>query len=135
MPSPHRTDIQVRFADTDALGHLNNTSFALYAEQARLDFLREATGEPRGGFILAHIALDFRRQVRYGDGVHVLTWVERVGTTSVTLAQRVVANGGTAADVRSVVVRFDYAAQRPTPFDGAAREWLAAREGATGGAA
>jgi acyl-CoA thioester hydrolase len=123
----HRTDIQVRFADTDALGHLNNTSYALYAEQARLDFLHEATGERRGGYILAHIALDFRRQVRYGDAVHVETWVERLGTTSLTLAQRVIANGENAADVRSVVVRFDYEAQRPVPLDDAARAWLGER--------
>ena len=34
----HRTDIQVRFGDTDALGHVNNASFAAYAELARLDF-------------------------------------------------------------------------------------------------
>lgn len=125
MPrSPHRTDIQVRFSDTDALGHLNNTSYALYAELARLDLLREATGDGRGGFILAHIALDFRQQVRFGDQVHVLSWVERVGTTSLTLLQQVVADGSTAADVRSVVVRYDYDAQRPTPFDDASRARL-----------
>ena len=33
MPSSHRTDIQVRFADTDAQGHLNNGSYAIYAEK------------------------------------------------------------------------------------------------------
>ena len=31
----YHTDIQVRFNDTDALGHVSNIAFALYAEQAR----------------------------------------------------------------------------------------------------
>ena len=123
----HRTDIQVRFADTDALGHLNNTSYALYAEQARLDFLAEGTGERRGGFILAHIALDFRRQVRFGDDVHVLTWVEKIGTTSLAMRQDIVACGGVAVEVRSVIVRFDYERQTPIPFDDTVRAWLEER--------
>ena len=34
-PTPvHRTPVQMRFADTDALGHVNNGSFVLYAEIA-----------------------------------------------------------------------------------------------------
>src|ERR1700709_171339 len=102
-------------------------SFSAYAEQARLRFMAEASDAHPRDFILAHLALDFRRQVRFGEDVHVLTWVDRVGTTSVTLAQRVMANDVGAADVRSVVVRFDYAAQRPTPFDDATRAWLEVR--------
>lgn len=114
-PGAHRSDIQVRFADTDALGHLNNASFALYAEHARLDFLRTLGGAVEA-LILAHLALDFRSQVKYGERIRVMTWVEKVGTTSITLRQRVLAEERTAADVRSVVVHFDYAAQRPVPI-------------------
>lgn len=106
-----RTDVQVRFADTDAYGHLNNTSFALYAEQARVEFLY-ALGAERGTLILAHIALDFRKQVRFGEKVYVLTSVERVGNTSVTLRQDIYADEQVAAEVRSVVVLFDYQAQQ-----------------------
>jgi acyl-CoA thioester hydrolase len=125
--APHRTEIQVRFADTDALGHLNNTSYALYAEQARLEFLRAATSERPEGFILAHIALDFRRQTRFGDAVHVLTWVAEVGSTSVTLAQQVISADAVAADIRSVIVRFDYGTQRPVRLQQDERAWLEAR--------
>jgi acyl-CoA thioester hydrolase len=123
----HRTDIQVRFADTDLMGHLNNTSYALYVEQARLEFLREATGEMLSSFILAHLALDFRRQVHFGQAIHVLTSVEKVGRTSVTLAQTILADDVPSVDARSVIVRFDYEAQRPAPFTDEARAWLEAR--------
>ena len=103
----HRTDVQVRFGDTDALGHVNNASFAAYAETARLDFLR-CLGKSVRSLILASLYVDFRRQVAFGESVHVVTVVERVGTSSITLQQTVFADDQRAADIRSVVVYFDY---------------------------
>ena len=129
----HRAEIQMRFADTDALGHVNNTSFVLYAETGRIEFLR-ALGEAARSLILAHLSLDFRRQVIFGEKIVVETWVERVGTTSVTLRQVVLANGALACEVRSVVVFFDYDAQRPrtwTPeLRGALEEHIHEEQGA-----
>ena len=119
----HRTSIQFRFSDTDALGHINNGSYAIYAEVARLEFLQVLGGAIRS-LILAHLEVDFRRQVRFGEPIHVETWVERVGTTSVALRQVVMASGERAADVGSVVVYFDYAANRPQPWDDALRAAL-----------
>lgn len=121
----HRVDVQMRFADTDALGHVNNGSFIVYAETGRLEFLR-VLGSAVRSLILAHIAADFRRQVLFGAAVQVETWVAGVGRTSVTLMQTVRANGEVAAEVRSVVVSFDYAAQRPTPWSAESRAALEA---------
>ncbi|HEX3865284.1 MAG TPA: thioesterase family protein [Gemmatimonadaceae bacterium] len=114
MPA-HRTDVQTRFGDTDALGHVNNASFASYAELARLDFMSRL-GRAVTSLILASLHMDFRRQVLFRDSVYVETRVGRVGTTSVTLLQTVVANDERAADIRSVVVYFDYAAGKPRPL-------------------
>lgn len=120
----HRTEIQLRFADTDALGHVNNVSFAVFAEVARLDFVR--TIEQQGGsIILAHLAMDLRRQVHFGADVHVESWAERMGNTSLTLRQDVVADGAVAAEIRSVVVWFDYETQQPRPWPDSWREALA----------
>ena len=114
----------MRFSDTDALGHVNNGSFAIYAETARLALLGEL-GESFRSLILAHLSVDFRRQVHFGERVEVETEVTKLGTTSVTLQQVVRANGEPAAEVRSVVVLFDYATQRPRPLPPDAREQLA----------
>lgn len=108
----YRTDIQVRFNDTDMLGHLNNTAYALYVEQARVMFFH-ALGMEKITLILAHISLDFRKQVTFGDSVHVETKVEKVGNSSVTLTQNIFANDALAVETTSVVVLFDYAAQKP----------------------
>lgn len=115
----------MRFADTDALGHVNNGSFVVYAETGRLEFL-QVLGSSVRSLILAHLAIDFRRQVLFGESLDVETWVERVGTTSVTLRQVIHAGEAVAAEVRSVVVAFDYASQRPTPWTAEARAALEA---------
>lgn len=119
----HRTTIQMRFSDTDALGHLNNGAYAVYAEVARLEFLG-LLADARRSLILARLEVDFRRQVRFGEAIEVTTWIERVGTTSVTMRHEVLADGTMAAEVRAVVVSFDYDAQRPKPWTDAQRTAL-----------
>jgi|ERR1043166_1375390 acyl-CoA thioester hydrolase len=121
----HRTDIQVRFGDTDALGHVNNASFASYAELGRLDFLQTELGRSVGSIILASLHLEYRRQVNFRDTVSVETWVGRLGASSITLQQIVYANGERAADVQSVVVHFDYATSSTRPLTDDIRDALA----------
>jgi acyl-CoA thioester hydrolase len=120
----HRIQIQVRFGDTDALGHVNNASFASYAEVARLDFLT-LFGKSVRSLILASLYIDFRRQVRFDESVHVETRVERLGKSSITLTQTVFASDERAADVRSTVVYFDYANAKSRELTPEMRESLA----------
>lgn len=119
----HRVDIQVRFSDTDAMGHLNNTTFSTYAEVGRLAFFA-SLGEELRTMILARLATDFRRQVRLGEAVVVETQVERIGRSSIGLTQRILADGVLAADVKSVVVWFDYAAATAKAIPDEIRERL-----------
>ena len=124
--SPHRIEIQVRFADTDAVGHINNASYATWSELARLRFLQES-GNPPMNFILAHLAIDFRRQVDYTDTVDVESRIAAIGNSSFTMTQVVHANGAIAAEVKSVIVSFDYQAQRSVPIPAPFRAWLQSR--------
>lgn len=122
-------DVQVRFSDTDALGHVNNAVYATYAELGRVEFVR-SLDMPPGGFILARLAIDYRSQVRLGQRVRVETWVERIGNSSVTMRQVVHADDTPAAEIEAVAVWFDYGADRPLPIPESARRefeaWLAA---------
>lgn len=119
----HKTDIQLRFNDTDALGHVNNSSFAHYAEIGRIEFL-EAIGAKVSTVILAHIELDFRAQVLFGANVQVETGLEQLGNSSLTMVQRILADGELACDVKSVVVNFSYSANKPERISDLARERL-----------
>lgn len=119
----HRTNVQVRFADSDALGHINNASFATYAEMARLEFL-STLGESVQRMILANLVIDFRRQVQVTDDVYVDSWVEKLGNSSMSIAHTIFANGERAADITSVVVYFDYASSKAMPLTKEMRDGL-----------
>lgn len=123
LPSPYLVDIQLRFSDTDRLGHVNNAKMATFAELGRLEYLG-ATGADLNAWILARLVLDFRQQVHLGQKVQVASSVRRIGNTSITLEQKVLADGAVAADIESVIVRFDYASQRPVPVPEAVRRQL-----------
>lgn len=121
--SEHLMDVQVRFADSDAMGHLNNAALVTYFEIGRMSFFAPFP-EFWASAILAQIAVDYRRQVRLTDHVRVRTLVSRVGTSSVGLRQEILAEGQVAVDCTSVVVHFDYASQRSAPIPDGVRAVL-----------
>ena len=128
----HIHPIQLRFADTDALGHINNSAYILYIESARVGFL-VATGMEVSTLVLARLEIDYRLQMKFdakasltdpAKGLVVESQVERIGNTSITLLQRIVFKGEVAAEVRTVVVNFDYAIKAPTSVTGKNRAVL-----------
>ena len=120
----HRYPIQLRYADTDALGHVNNAAYNTFAESARIAFFREV-GVEVSNLILARVAIDYRRQIRFGDSPTVESYVTRVGRTSIGVAHRIIVGGREAAAIETVVVHFDYGANAPAPVPDGARELLA----------
>ncbi|MDX1418716.1 MAG: thioesterase family protein [Rubricoccaceae bacterium] len=123
------TRVPVRWGDMDALGHVNNTVFFRYFEQARIDALDRAFGgawPEGGGPILAATSATFHRPVRYPATAVVRVHGGPPGRTSfahfyeLTLeedAETVVATG----EARLVWVDAD---GRPTPLPDALRATL-----------
>lgn len=139
----HRHESAVRFADTDAMGHVNNAVYLTYVESARVTWWLDATGEAiqRGpgrteGLILAEAEVAFRAPVFHGEAVVVETRATRIGRTSIGLEHRLTAGrpGGPArlaATCRSVVVRYDYEIEKPVPFSEELVRMIEAFEGRT----
>ena len=46
-PFSHTASIEVRFADTDAMGHVNNATYLTYCEIARIKYWTDVTGGHR----------------------------------------------------------------------------------------
>ena len=124
----HRRSVEVRFADTDAMGHVNNAVYLTYAEAARVAWWADVTGETilregdrDQGLILAEAEVAFRSPIMFGEVVVAETRATRVGRTSVAVEHRLTAGprGGPVrlvGTVRSVVVRYDYRTERPVPW-------------------
>lgn len=129
----HRVDIPVRIADTDTFDHVNNAIYLTYFEIGRVAYLEAATGEglpvpalgARLSFILAEAQLTFRSPAIYGEILTVETRVTRIGRTSLTMDHRITAPGvgdGTGpgrlvAVGETILVRYDYDAAGPTPWE------------------
>jgi acyl-CoA thioester hydrolase len=124
----HRVVIDVRFADTDAMGHVNNAVYLTYCEAARIQYWTHVTGEPVAerhhgaeSLILAEARITYRAQVFHTDLVTVESRATRIGTSSFTLEHRLTARDEVsdaparlAAVSESILVRYDYATERPT---------------------
>jgi acyl-CoA thioester hydrolase len=140
-PFRHELKIEVRFADTDGMRHVNNAKYLTYCEIARIRYWTDVTGETFGlhsegveSLILAEARITYRAQAFYGDTVTVQTRTTRIGRSSFTLEHRLTAHGHggprrLVAVSESVLVRFDYEIDRPVPLSD---EHVAAIEGYEG---
>jgi len=102
-------EVQVRFSDTDAMGHISSGSYAAFAEVGRARFF-EAIGEPRERipwFVLGRLELDFVSEARFGQAVTLETRCVKLGQKSMTLEQLVYADGKLACRIGVVMVGFD----------------------------
>jgi acyl-CoA thioester hydrolase len=124
--------LEVRFRDCDPMGHVNNAVYLTYLEQARFAHWRSlkdfSAGRDIPGVILARAEIDFRKPARYGDLLEVRIGIAAIGRTSFTYQYEIAdAAGDLVAAARTVLVMFDYAANRPMAIPDDIRAQLAAR--------
>lgn len=106
----HEKRVEIRWADVDAFGHVNNTVYATYLEECRDEWLDEALGhgDAAWDYVIARLAIDFRRELRFEDDmVDVRCRLERIGTSSVTTKEEIRAGDFVAAECECVLVARD----------------------------
>lgn len=115
---PIRIAITVRFRDLDAMGHVNNSVYLTYFEEARVAYYRALTGKELDpstfDFVIAEITCTYRSPARLGEVLEVGIRASEVRSRSFVFeyvitereSKRLVATG------RSVQVAYDYAAGR-----------------------
>ncbi len=107
----HRKDVEIRWRDCDAYGHVNNAVYATYLEECRDEWLNRALGDEAAAwdYVLARVAIDFRHElVLDDDAVTVEVSLARIGNSSLGLRETVHRRDGTlAAEAESVLVARD----------------------------
>lgn len=124
--------IEPRWTDLDPVGHVNNSVFLVYAEEARARFLHTALPATWSSIVVVHSAIDYHRPVVQTDVLEVSSAVHAIGTTSFTTMNVIATGDQRCATVRTVqtVLREDRSASRPwTPDERAALERLLAAAG------
>jgi acyl-CoA thioester hydrolase len=108
----HRREIEVRFADTDAMGHVNNATYLTYFEIARASYYRDVTGSmfgigPESGessLILAEARVTYRHPAFFGEQLVVESRVARIGRSSFTMEHRITAPESDHGPARLIAV-------------------------------
>jgi len=117
----------------DAFGHINNTEFLRYLEEARVDLLFEEakrTGSDASlekGIVVARHEIDYLAPLDFRSApVAVDVWVDRLGHASFTLAYEVTEPDESVVYARatSVMVPFDLSDARPRRLTQAERDVL-----------
>ena len=120
--------IEVRFVDTDALGHVNNAVYLTYFEAARAGYYAQVTGTPFGTgetaaertFVIAEAEVTYRAPAYFGETLVVGCRFAWTGRTSFGLEYRIraeksqVADARLVADGQTVQVMFDLERNRVT---------------------
>jgi acyl-CoA thioester hydrolase len=119
--------VDVRWRDVDALGHVNHAVFLTYLEEGRDAFFAQTlASDPI--YVVVRLEVDLRAEVRYPDRrVTVRIVVERLGTTSLTTRETIITPANeVVAEARVVTVRWDSGQRKPVPFSEAERARLEA---------
>ncbi|MFI4941063.1 MAG: acyl-CoA thioesterase [Burkholderiales bacterium] len=82
----------IRWGDMDAMGHVNNTVYFRYLEQARIEWFAKIGCEPDPlgeGPVIINAHCTFIRQLRYPGDIEVLTYVGAPGRSSFETTQEI----------------------------------------------
>ncbi|HEX5470160.1 MAG TPA: thioesterase family protein [Gaiellaceae bacterium] len=116
----HEKQIEIRWRDQDAYGHVNNAVYLTYLEEVRDEWLERALGEfgDSWGYVTARVAIDFRRELTQDDDAVVARLrLTRIGTSSLTTREEIVtAAGELAAEAEAVLVARDPSSGRSRPL-------------------
>ena len=118
----YETELQVRFRDLDAMGHVNNAVYATYLEQARVDYYADVLGVGLDDIdtVLVNLEIDYRHEVTLADEtVTVAMGVRSIGESSVVVGYELRAGDRVAATAETTQVYVDPEAgtSRPLPED------------------
>jgi len=126
-------ELEVRWRDLDALGHVNNAVYFNYLEEARLRYMREmgATVDSPAdvSVIIAEVQCQYKSPLGLGERATILARVSELRNSSFIFEYQILGGDGRlAATARTVQVCYDYQAARPVPIPDRWRAAIAAYE-------
>jgi acyl-CoA thioester hydrolase len=126
--------MQIRFRDTDAMGHINNAVYVTFLEIARQEYWSQVMGIASYadcGLILARTEIDFRSPAFSGEPIEVAIRACRLGRSSFDFAYEIrhSTSGRLVAEALSVQVMYDYAAHCSRELSEAERSRMISFEG------
>jgi acyl-CoA thioester hydrolase len=121
IPYEVATDIQVRWRDLDALGHVNNAVYLSYLETARVAYFKALLGDVKPTdftIIIARIEIDYLAPVSLTDEPECQITISSIGRKSFDFSYLLKSrqSGLKLATARSVQVCYDYKLGKSVPI-------------------
>jgi len=120
--------IQIRYADLDALGHVNNSNYLTYFEIARVHYFNALLGKDwdwrNKGMILANSSLEFLKPLLIQHEAEVKISTLSVGTKSFELYYEISVDDVVFCSGKSVIVAFNSLRNETIPIPSVMREGL-----------
>ena len=124
----HVERIPIRWGDMDAMGHVNNTVYFRYMEQARIGWFDALVPEEQAwrstGIVIVSASCNFKRPINYPGTVEVRVFAGLPGGSSVPTYYELLMNEELYADGAAVVVFIDMSTQKPIRIPPDIRERL-----------
>ncbi len=115
--------VTIRFRDLDAMGHVNNATYATLLEEARIGFrnrVTEVVRDPQSfNSVVAENRIRYIRSITLGEPIVVKCWISDIRKHSYHF-NYCICNGDSdevKAEAMTVMVGFDYKAQQVQPVD------------------
>lgn len=125
----YTTSIDIRFADLDAYGHVNNAIFFTYLEHARVKLFQHYFGAFLDSsllFLVVRAECDYKAPITLQDPLLITLTVEQLRHTSFTFSYRLHdGRGREFATARTVMVGYDPQAKKPVALPVQIRETFA----------
>jgi acyl-CoA thioester hydrolase len=113
----HVERIPIRWGDMDAMGHVNNTVYFRYMEQARIGWFEALVPGDEAwkstGIVIANASCNFKRPINYPGTVEVKLLTGAPGGSSVPTFYELLVENHLYADGAATVVFIDMQAQKP----------------------
>lgn len=117
---PYHIDVEVAFHDLDAMGHVNNSTYFVYMETARIKYLIDELGADMGrtpiSMVVAEASCTYHSPAFRRERLVVGVGVGRMGNKSFDLLYRIEAPDRLVAAGKTVQVAYDYDKDRPVPL-------------------
>ena len=118
----YKTTIEMRFADLDMMGHVNNAIYFTYMEIGRTKYWEHAIkwDWQKTGVVIGQASIDYIVPLLLNDKVSMYIRTSRIGSTSFDLEYLIIktVNGKeiTCSKGKTICVAFDYSSNKPTPI-------------------
>ncbi|TWT04351.1 acyl-CoA thioesterase [Planococcus sp. CPCC 101016] len=123
----YTTVLTPRVSETDAVGHINNTSLPVWFEAARNPLFELFTPDhdfANWKMVIVKTTLEFTGQIYFGMDVEVKVWVEKIGGSSLELYEELYQDGKLCARNNAVYVNYNLASKKSEKIPAAIRQEL-----------